>query len=809
MKKKAYLSILLCSLLQANGLNTINVIANEKTERKTQLNQYLDSKDIKNKVTNNADIASLLKENPNIRIIENSDPGSIEPSKIMINEAKYYQNAFLIDNLSADSLLDPNSENRIDDVKGNENEVFLDLDLIDTIKIYDSAVPSKFGSFSGGVIDVKLKNPSAKPSGKIGFRYTNESMAKINNPKETYGVTKPNYKKYIFNTSYSGPINDNSGIIFSFNKKEAQNFKPYLANQFKTKSKSTNALIKYSKYLDNGLWDLAFMYSPYLNEDINAEFEKDSEYESKGGALNVNTNYEVNINSWNINSNIALKSSENTRTTKTNDLKYWRQTEKQNWGIASNKEGTLAIEGSWGDIEKTQNSILSKINANKKFDNHKLDFGLELNYIKGTHKRKNELIVYKEANESTIGLKCNGYTEDCIENDQYFTRRDIYKKENVSANMFSNSLYAEDTITYLKNHQLRIGLRTDYNDYLKNFDLAPRVLNTFKFFEGKTRVLLGFNRYYGKSFLAYKLREARTPFKSEYRSSRLGELNSSKIPSDRINPTVWNKSADKGDIKYIFSDLQTPYTDENLLGFTQEINSNILKFKYVHRKSKKQFMSDFGAKKLFTRPDNDDKAFYHERVNTNNGRGWAKLYTVSISNLKDIKLANSFFSYNLSYRKSKSKTFFTNYDSLEDNSQMYIFYNDKVQRAYETSNYKKPDRYNLSLNLLVPNIDILSTKGELSTTLAFEYKESFIIPNATGNQVELKIDGEKLPLQIYKDKKIKDSKKLDFKMSYLIKKRKHNLQVKADILNILNDYQEEDRAYKVGRQYWLGLEYSF
>ena len=133
--KKIIPLLILGKVLVAQELLPTIIVDSETLKKKTSLDQHLTSQEIEDIVSSNRDIPSLLKTNPNVKVIEDkTDPSSIEPAKIEINEAKYYQNAFILDGLSADSLLDPNSYNRVDDVEGNENELFLDLDLIDLEK---------------------------------------------------------------------------------------------------------------------------------------------------------------------------------------------------------------------------------------------------------------------------------------------------------------------------------------------------------------------------------------------------------------------------------------------------------------------------------------------------------------------------------------------------------------------------------------------------------------------------------------------------------------------------------------------------
>ena len=57
---------------------------------------------------------------------------------------------------------------------------FLDLDLIEEINVYDSAVPAKYGNFNGGVIDVKTKRADFETHAKVKYKTTNADSSTFN-----------------------------------------------------------------------------------------------------------------------------------------------------------------------------------------------------------------------------------------------------------------------------------------------------------------------------------------------------------------------------------------------------------------------------------------------------------------------------------------------------------------------------------------------------------------------------------------------------------------------------------------------------
>lgn len=168
MNKKTILSLFtIVGLGYSDTLPTISV-SDKSTDPSAISSQNISQKDIELMSHGNGDIGSVLKLNPNIQVEDKFNDkdtiSDIKPSKIRINGAKFYQNSLLLDGISNDSLLDPVNDNdyAITDVPGNENSMYIDLDLVESIDVYDSGISAKYGNFNGGVIDVKLKDQVLK-----------------------------------------------------------------------------------------------------------------------------------------------------------------------------------------------------------------------------------------------------------------------------------------------------------------------------------------------------------------------------------------------------------------------------------------------------------------------------------------------------------------------------------------------------------------------------------------------------------------------------------------------------------------------
>ena len=822
--------------LWSDTLETI-VVEESKDSSTTIGSSKITEDNMKHYLQGNGDIASVLKTNPNIKTEDKNTSiesiSDITPSKIEINGGKFYQNTFLIDGASNDSALDPAYSDKFatQDVPGNENAMFIDLELIEEITVYDSAIPAKYGNFNGGVIDAKTKRAGSKPESKISFKTTNDSLVNIqkkqissaDDASNVSSLKDLNYKKNLFSIYHSQPINDSNSILGTYSFKNSITPKRTFDYFKDEKQESHNAMIKYSHYLeDDSILDITGTYSSFSNDLIRTDV-KDSDFTNITRGFNLKANYEKNFNFWALESVLAIGRSENSRINSQKDFKKWRKAGSKNWGLDKTSGNQYSVEGGFGNIEKYEDNINfnTDLTSNKfllgDFSN-KLNTGFQFKFAQSNFKRNEDTYVYDEADLNT-NVICNGSTSDCEDGVQYFSSRKVYKAEDVDANITSLGTYIDNTIKY-KNFEITPGIRLDYNTFLKNYDLAPRINTSYDFFgDGNTKVFAGLNRYYDKAFLGFKLREARSPYQTEYRSTYLNEVNSNKIPAGQLNPTVWNPSADKGDNIYTYTGLDTPYSDEQLLSFKQNIKNNTFLVKYIIRKGKNQFREDKGDFTLYTRPDGN-LAYYKPINMTNAGESKYNALTVSIFNNKSMKLGSYDFSYNLSTNiNTVNNSNFTNYN-FEDKtiSNEKVSLDGKVIDINDLGLNQPKQTYNLLLALENIKTDIFGIGTNLSIYNFIKYiddykaiidtKQTKTIPDPTPNEPNHTSDAAVFETKKYKGYFTFDTKlAMDFNLS-----KKQTLTTTMEIVNLFDKKIEENidkQYYNIGRQFWFQVAYKF
>lgn len=202
-------------------------------------NTHYTSESIERLPTGNGNISDLLRTNPAVRMDSTQstslNQGDIRPEKISIHGASPYQNAYLIDGISATNNLNPANESDASsatNISGMSQGYYLDVSLLDNVTLYDSFVPVEFGRFNGGVIDAKIKRFNADDSSvKLGYRTTrsdwltshidenNKSAFNQGSSGSTY--YSPDFKKNFYTLSFNQELADNFGVTAGLSRRQS------------------------------------------------------------------------------------------------------------------------------------------------------------------------------------------------------------------------------------------------------------------------------------------------------------------------------------------------------------------------------------------------------------------------------------------------------------------------------------------------------------------------------------------------------------------------------------------------------------
>lgn len=536
----------------------------------------------------NGSIAEAVTLLPNVQAGEaqrtSEQGGEILPPLISISGARPYENYYSIDGIGLNSLLDPLSDNifKADAVPGHPQRIFIHRDLIESIEVYDSNVPARYGQFLGGVIDAKTRNPATTFGGVLRYRTTRDAWTEqhIDASREEdfensrYSDQQPKYEKHDGGVEFDLPISPSMGLLAAYNRTESSLELSHIGED-KTQQKSLeNFFLKLLWTPDaNSSLTVTGTYTP-SGEDFFYENTKDSDLTIKRGGYSLNTAYATRLADGDLTFSAAWLESENSRTAP-NNYYTWARTPSKDWGSIVGT--TYSFEGGFGDLDTSESSL--QLKADYLFDpvrlgslTHAVGLGVAYTRDEGEYDRREPYYTY--ILRRTNPAVCIDGDPTCVVNEQYFYGRNLYSAQDSSAVVHRQAYYVDDQIS-VGRVTLRPGLRVSHDDFLNNTDVAHRLAGNWDIFgNGTTNLIAGLNRYYGEALLTYKLREAiPSPFRQE-RATPLDPWLTTRL----VNTTL-NK----------YSSLETPYSDEFTVGIDQKLLGGALSLNYLDRRHRDQF----------------------------------------------------------------------------------------------------------------------------------------------------------------------------------------------------------------------------
>ncbi len=759
----------------------------------------IDSDEIKRLPNKNGTLTDYLKVIPGVQFSETADSsfqsGEIEPANVSISGGRGYENNFLIDGISNSNSLDPYAL-KFDDLHvlaSNPQEIYLSPSIIKTLTVLDHNVSARYGNFTGGVVEAETIDPGSELSGEIGYRTTRDNWTNFYiHPDEEEDFKnadrtsrQPHFDKYYASLQLSGPIDESHGLLFAYELNYSRiPLTPFSTKETQTR-RSDNYYLKHVYELSSDtIWKTSFTYAPYrakgfLNSTMNSNFINISE------TYALQSDLEISNTLGKVEMLIALKMNNDKREA-SDHFFNWKSAAAfgttKNWGqlIGSSNSN----EGGFGDLTRTERSI----NLQGHFKSNpivsrlletKLNSGIEYEHIQAKHNRPNTVYSYGTSKVLGAGEYCDQDDQACVSEEQYLSRRLSYPAGSASkrVNVISAYLELQEKLSRLT---IRPGLRVDYDDLMRNFNTAPRLLLSLDIFGNDNSTLtLGVNRYYGQNLLAAKLREAIQPTESSTRPNQLTKW----TDPTKLSYTTATK----------FNTLETPYSDEFSMGFRQIVFSSSFTFDYVYRQNKDQLAKETNPDR---NPDGD-----HEITLNNNGYSDYKSYRLGWEK----RWKKHSLAINATYEKVTSSNE-SYYDTLDEGDLEDYVYDQgdgelKLKTSLPRDDYSRPWTANLIYTADLPY--------GFSFTNTTRYQSRYRIRGDTKQNIS--INGESY--DIYGKISKQSALTFDWKISWekeLIKGQ--YLELTLDIFNAFNrkiPIGTEDNQYRLGRQYWAGLTYKF
>ncbi|WP_158247253.1 TonB-dependent receptor plug domain-containing protein [Geothermobacter hydrogeniphilus] len=771
----------------------------------------------------NGSINEVLDILPDVQFSEGAlsskTGGEITPPDISISGGKVFQNYFAIDGVDNNNLIDPmaRNPNEITDVPGHPQQLFIDTGLIEELNVYDSNIPARYGDFTGGVVDARLRNPGREPRARLSWRHTQDTWTKFHiQDEDRYNFEKsgdasrqPHFRKDHVGVGLDIPVNDQLGFLLDVQHIRSDIPLLHLGREETQSRRNSNlfARMVYDRSADDYI-DLSLIYAPYQADYFIRDTEN-SAFNIDGGGARIDAGYHRFWDTGEFHLKFFGRQGESRRDAPLY-FRNWLTSSSKPWGSIIGS--STSREGGFGDIDQTQDSLGIDAETTLSLDGvgdirQEINSGIHYQWHRGAYDRPGTTYLFNEAIKSSDVI-CTDDLIGCIDEEQYFSRRSVYRASSLDESIQEAAFFVDDRLTF-GNLSVRPGLRLSYDNYLENLNPAPRLAVEWDILgNGKTVLIGGLNRYYGRSFLAFKLREAKLPVISQYRPKRNNAVGAGSLaPGEPVSPTdpgLWELYPSTLQSVARFSSLDTPYSDEAVLGVDQSLFGGRLSLKYVRRRGKDEFARQYG-------PVQDDGLRYytmnnngrseHDSVRTSWERAWEKQYLLLTWTWQESSSSNEnynafldeedltervWYKGEIVYRSELPRTDFNRPHTVE------LFYTADFPYGFRFTNFAR----------------FLSSYHSLENTW-----EERVVPGSKQRFDAVKGEFVDETLYVYDDVKRGAEVLVDWKLSWrgdVFGTPEVGLYL--DVLNVFNRRVESgvnSGDYRLGRQLWAGMEMSF
>lgn len=758
----------------------------------------------------NGSVNELLDVLPGVQFAEEArssqTAGEILPPAVSISGGRTYQNNFTIDGLGNNSLLDPNADDPKSSVSvpGHPQEIFLDASLVEEVTVYDHNVPASYGGFTGGAVDARTRNPAPEFGGALHYRTTSDRWTELHvddEDEEDFEASRshlrqPHFEKHDAGISLDIPLGRRGGLLASYQRSESTIPLRWLGEHKKQRRRNENFFLKYALNLPSGVsLDVTALHAPYRADYFYPD-AVDGDITIDGGGSSFATTYQRPLPLGDLRLLAAYRVSENSRRAAPHLRRWLYDLDPLNpgtllstakpWGAEA--EDGVSTEGSVGSLESEQQGWQARADFTAAGFatgplRHAVSAGIDFERVRGTLERPEENHIYFGPKYAPT-VTCEEGAIDCIAGEQYFTKRFVYEPDEVVATIDQYHLYLEDRMR-LGRLELRPGVRFSYDDFMKNRNTAPRLAASYDLLgDGATVLVAGYNRYYGKTLLTYKLREGSRPYRYEWRT----------LAGD--TPTAWGPLlvmgvplAGRG---YRYSDLKTPYTDETVFGLDQRLFGGVASLRYIERQGDDEFATHTVVEpKVYELNNNGHSRHQEYRF------AWERRST------------RHFLALNATYQETESSNEkYTSELDLEDLEKQVVYRGEVVYRSdLPRNDYNRPWTANLTYSVRLP-------LGFAFTNVT-KYRSGYRAPADTRVNTPEGLD-------IYARIKQPESWIFDWRIDW--QKGVGRGQALGLTLEVLNVFDRKVPAgpsgdalepgsstagYELGRQFWAGAEYRF
>lgn len=543
-----------------------------------------------------SNLADLLRVNPAVDFARESalskNSAVQRPAEISIHGQPFYQNAFLIDGIDTGNDLNPADAEDVWHTPGffeplgggSPQGYYIDTNLVESVEVYDSNIPAEFGGFTGGVVAAETKGFGGENSLTLDYSLRRDEWEEFHvtdddlRPNDYYnaGYT-PDYRRTNLRVGVQRRVGglglsvlvSRRQSTFAQRYEERHNYVRREERQLSYDDVIDSAVGRVDTEFGETAVGLSFRHSKRRHDGLTSttydgRFKKDH----IGNGLTLA--FERNLGAGRLETSVGVDRSADTLDSEASMATYHEYAE------ASPTDSQY--EGAYGDRDQSQTrySVKSKWTRTPVMVGdieHRFAFGGELQRTRSYYERPEDVIfelywcVRDQGREG-----CQDQDGDGVSGpgDEYLAREQGYYAGKVDLVYGAASLFAEDRMEFGR-WQLTAGLRVDWNDYLGNVDVSPRLSAERDLFgNDRSIIVAGVNRYYGRSFFRYQLNDALSGW---YRNIQYN--------TDGSVRRILTRDVRSGRLG-----LSTPYSDEWMIGWTQALGATTAGVQLVNREGR-------------------------------------------------------------------------------------------------------------------------------------------------------------------------------------------------------------------------------
>lgn len=750
--------------------------------------------------TGDKDPVRLLRVLPNVNwdnnqfaVSQSGGTGTLSeqdltPERVSISGGKVYENKFMIDGMNNVSGFNVTSTNEADaDNIGVNNPMalFINSDVLKEVAVYDSNVPARYSGFTGGVVDMRTRDPSEKFRGAVGYARESGDWVHYRNEGEEFNTTadKPNFTKNSYDLSVDAPVNDKLRTMFAASRITAEQRRtPTAIYESSDKSATESVRASYLGAVSGDLSDdtkvsAKFLFAPYSQEFTRANMANDRQT-TKGD--NYSATGEIRHVADTFTANLALGMSQSGFERNAPDTLL-------TWGRVGSKarlcnSGTTCTEGGFGDITDNQRNLQAKGDIGTTALG--IDWGTGFDVDQGSLRRSRDRTTHTYSTSKTqANIVCASDDPACITGEQVLTKRTTYLARDVTVDVLNAGYWAEGSKNVgihagpVESLDVRLGLRADYGDYLDNLNWAPRFSTSLNFAE-RVSLTFGANRYYSTDTLTYALNQSSPSTLSESRNLLANGTTS-----------AWSSPAPKYQFRQ--ADVRTPYSDERTVALNMPLLWGDGRVKALTRRTRdeiSQTVTTVGTTVTARTPNNN---------------GWTNYKSVSLEWQKSLE--KHAFLINGSWSDTERNT--EGYmETGDDEDLTSIYYQGSILKRGQlpmlASNFAQP---------IVINATWTSKWLEDALTVNVTGKYRFARDEIIDTDKDITINGTKY--SVWEKATRQPQTRFDLTASYKIDTwNEQNLELFAYVENVFNARSHTATAsapLERGRSFWFGTRYNF